>query len=83
MESCAASDVDVSGGYFTCGSLLGVLLLNVVSYLSYCVSLCQKGLKEGQIEMAESQVADNQYKLVFSLFAIGYLPVEQWLSSLG
>ena len=28
-------------------------------------------LQEGQIEMAESQVVDNQYKFVFTVFTIG------------
>ena len=37
--------------------------------------------KEGQIEMAESQVVDNQCKLMFTLIDIGYSSVSdtQWL----
>ena len=39
-------------------------------------------LKEGEIEI---QVVDNQYKLVLTLFTIGYSGVSgaQWHSSLG
>ena len=35
------------------------------------------GFKERQIEMAKTQVAGNQYKLVFTQFNIGYSgPIE-------
>ena len=53
-------------------------------------STCQLGFekvlfKNRQVETAESEIADNQYKLVFCLFTSGYFGVSgaQWLSSLG
>ena len=55
------------------------LLIQIIYYiLSF-----KDHIKEGQIERVESQVADNQYEVVFILFSNGYCGVSLQLRPLG
>ena len=49
----------------------------------YYILSFKNHIKEGQIDRVESQVADNQYEVVFILFSNGYCGVSLPLWLLG